>query len=355
MSNFTQQSISFQKGTGAAPGVFSTVYKVDMPITLPGSPAAAAYSDEVWLRVKFPDNFSGTPSNMKIWKCGGQCFEDYQLNAGFQSSYSEPASGGASPSSYATSEIASKLETCQASGYTGPAWDSTDKFIGYIVLQMASASGAAAFDSDEKKKTLILKAAFDRGDVATITKDYLSGLVKDFAMLSAWDLYFIDSNGEEQFLGYIENSVGINEAMEIAELMNGLPQAVLHSSVTQVGAELTGSLQTYDPYIQNMIGHYQASTETEAIRLTQYNTFQTIDTFHFILRGFNVGGHLMEFHIPSGQIFRDGDTSLGGTDYNTFGFRIKALAEENTNRTHYWDISKTPVQTINLAVNYSGS
>lgn len=354
--NFAQQQINFRRGTGAIPGVFETVYDVTIPeITISGSPAAIAYSDEVWVRVKFPDGFSGTPVNMKTWKNSGQLHPDYKINCGFNAAYIEPASGGAAQSSIATDEIIAKLESAYASGYTGPAWDSSGKFIGYIVFQMEASAAAAAFNSSDKKRPLIITAAFDRGDIAIVEKDYLKGLIKDFAILSSWDMYFIDENGEEQLLGYMENAQGVNEAMDTAELLNGLPESVLHTSVIKVGAEITGKLQTFDPNIQAMIGHYNSSDEGETVRLTQTNTFKEIADYHFILRGFNVGGHLMEFHVPSGQIFRDGESSLGGTDYTTFGVRIKATAEENTGRTHYWDITKTPVQTIKLVLNYSGA
>jgi hypothetical protein len=104
-----------------------------------------------------------------------------------------------------------------------------------------------------------------------------------------------------------------------------------------------------------MIGHYGITDEGEVLRLTQTNSFKQIDEYHFILRGYTTGGHLVEFHIPAGQIYRNGESSLGGTDFTTFPVMIKANAQEYTGKTHYWDVSQRPVQTLKLVLNYAGA
>lgn len=350
MANFVRQNITIYKNTGTSPVVQTSGKVFSMPITLG---VGEVYSDELALSLQFPADFNGSPVAPKLWKCSGVLKNLYTLNAGNQSSYTQPVTGSAS--SIATAAIKSKLSDCYLPGYTAIPWEGTDKFIGYIYLQMKAADGAAAYDSDEMKRPLILNVLFERGDVNLMDGNIPVGKLSDLAMLSNWDLYYITDAGEEQLIGYIENSIGLSELMEKAELLTGMPQAVIHSTITRVGAEITGNLQTFDPAIQALLGNYRVQNQDKLVNLSQYNVFQSIPKRHFILRGQNVDGHLVEIHIPNGQLQRDGDVSLGGTEYNMFGFRITANADDDTGETHRWTITRAPVQVESLVIHYSGA
>lgn len=348
MANFDRQRTEIQEVSGAPPGAYSGIDILTMPpVTVD---VAVAQSLEKVVVVKLPAGFTGTPQLAKVWQSSGRLQPDYTLFCGYNASYVTPV---ATVSAIATTAVKKALADCLLAGYVGPAWQNTEKLIGWIYLQMSTAANAATFDSAEKKRPIILNLAFNNGNIPIADLDYGMGKNSAFAMLSQWDIYFVE-DGKEMIMGYVNNEFGISELIEEAELWSGLPQAMISSTVTKVGAELTGNFQTFDPFIQNMVGNYEGVTETEMIKLSKTNKFQAVPKRYFILRGQTADGFLLEVHIPNGQIYRDGDVSVGGTDYKEYGFKIKANADDITGTTHRFDMSRTPVQIATLPVQYSG-
>lgn len=349
MANFDKQLVEIQNVAGAAGSeVFAGVDLLTMPPVTVG--AGVAQSLEMVTVVKFPTDFAGTPTLAKVWQSSGRINTGYTLYTGYSASYVTPV---ATASTIAAAAIEKELEDVYAAGYTNPAWDSTDKLIGYIYMQMSTAAGAGAFDSAAKARPLVVSYAFNRGDIQIADVNFGKGKYSSFAMLSEWNLFLVE-NGQEMLMGYVNNAFGLDELTEEAELMAGLPQSLIHSTVTKVGADLTGNFITFDPFVQTKLGHYKTQTETQRIVMGSYNKNIEVPKEYFILRGQTGDGFLLEIHIPKGQIYRDGSFNVGGLEYGEFGFKIKANVDDLTGLTHKFVMSQTPVQIENILINYSG-